>query len=173
VTLREQEEYRALRATVRERGTARVWVFAVGFSAWATLALAVDALALPPVVALVPLVVLAATFESVFALHVAVERIGRYLLVFHGDDWEHAAGRFHASGTARLDALFTGPFLVAAFLNLIPLLITRPVVQELTVVGGGHLLFLARLFVARSVASRQRAVDTEQFTRLRDDRLAR
>ena len=172
MTLREQEEYRALRATVRERGTARVWIFAVGFSVWAVLALAADALALPPVVALVPLAALAATFESVYALHVAVERVGRYLLVFHGDDWEYAAGRFDPAGTARTDALFTALFLIASFLNLIPLMLTRPVVQEVIVVGAGHVLFLARVFVARATAARQRAVDTEQFKRIKDDLLA-
>ena len=31
MTARELEEYRALRATIRERGTARVWIFVVGF----------------------------------------------------------------------------------------------------------------------------------------------
>src|SRR5947208_14124487 len=34
MTARELEEYRALRATIRERGTARVWIFVVGFGLW-------------------------------------------------------------------------------------------------------------------------------------------
>ena len=45
---------------------------------------------------LVPLLVLAAGFEAIFALHMNVERIGRYLQVFHEQDggWEHVAMRF-------------------------------------------------------------------------------
>src|SRR5262245_27009434 len=94
MTPREQEEYSALRATIRERGTARVWLLTIGVITWAALALVTVALALPPVAALLPLLVLVATFEGVFALHVGVERIGRYLLVFHGDEWERTAGTF-------------------------------------------------------------------------------
>ena len=33
MTPRELEEYRALRETIRERGTARVWIFVVGLVA--------------------------------------------------------------------------------------------------------------------------------------------
>ena len=45
MTLAEQEEYRSLRATIRERGTARVWVFVGGIVAWAALITATAALA--------------------------------------------------------------------------------------------------------------------------------
>ena len=83
MTVREQDEYSALRATIRERGTARVYVFTAGVAAWAAAAIATAALASTPVAALLPLLVLAAAFEGVFALHVGVERIGRYLQVFY------------------------------------------------------------------------------------------
>src|SRR5437667_12138684 len=79
MTPREQERYAALRATIRERGTARVWVFAAGTAVWAALTVATTATSAPPVATLIPLVVLAASFEAVFALHVGVERVGRYL----------------------------------------------------------------------------------------------
>src|SRR4051812_38040687 len=75
----EQVEYTALRATIRERGTARVCIFAGGIVAWGAVATATAALASTPVSTLLPLVVLAAIFEAVFALHVGVERVGRYL----------------------------------------------------------------------------------------------
>src|SRR2546430_17277057 len=96
MTPREQEEYAALRATVRQRGTARIWIFVTAIVAWAAATLATAALSAPPVATLLPLVVLAAAFEAVFALHVGVERIGRYLQVFfeaEGESrrWEHAA----------------------------------------------------------------------------------
>src|SRR5947208_9263461 len=77
MTPRELEEYSALRATIRERGTARVWVFLAGLALWAALTIATAALVSLPVAALLPLLTLAATFEMVFALHTAVERIGR------------------------------------------------------------------------------------------------
>ena len=40
MTDRDLEEYKALRATIRQRGTARTWVFGAGLAAWAALALA-------------------------------------------------------------------------------------------------------------------------------------
>src|SRR5207253_4116872 len=93
MTLRELEEYRALRETIRERGTARVWVFLAGLVAWGALTIATAALAALPIATLLPLLVLAAAFEAVFSLHLGVERIGRYLQVFFEEDagWEHRA----------------------------------------------------------------------------------
>ena len=73
MTTRELEEYRALRATIRERSTARVWVFLAGLIGWAALTIATAALAALPVATFLPLLILAATFEGVFSLHVAVE----------------------------------------------------------------------------------------------------
>ena len=76
MTPRERDEYRALRATIRTRGTARVSVFLAGLGIWAGLAIATAALLPVPSATLVPLVLLAGTFESVFALHVGVEARG-------------------------------------------------------------------------------------------------
>ena len=86
MTARDHEEYRALRATIRERGTARVCIFAGGIVAWAAATIATAALASTPLATLLPLLVLASVFEAVFALHIGVERIGRYLQVFHETD---------------------------------------------------------------------------------------
>ena len=83
MTEREQLEYSALRATIRERGTARVCVFAAGVAAWGALTVATAVLASTPLATLLPLVVLASVFEAVFALHAGVERVGRYLQVFY------------------------------------------------------------------------------------------
>src|SRR5678815_4594103 len=58
MTLRELEEYRALRDTIRERGTARHWIVVVGFGLWAALTLAIVAFATLPVATLLPLLVL-------------------------------------------------------------------------------------------------------------------
>jgi len=170
MTDRSVEEYAALRATIRERGTARVYVFALGLLVWAALTLAAVVLVVPPVATVVPLVALAATFEAVFALHTGVERIGRYLLVFHDDRWEQVAGIFgHRPGSPRTDALFAVPFLVAALVNLMPLLSTTPIVQELVMVGLAHAVFGSRVLLARAAAGRQRALDTERFRQLRQE----
>ncbi len=43
MTERERHEYRALRDTIRERGTARVCLFAAGIAAWTAAVIAIDA----------------------------------------------------------------------------------------------------------------------------------
>src|SRR5262245_28415723 len=98
MTPRELEEYRALRATIRERGTARVYLVVGGLGAWAALVIATASLASLPVATLLPLLFLAGVFEAIFALHTGVERIGRYLQVFYEEPpergWEHVAMAF-------------------------------------------------------------------------------
>jgi hypothetical protein len=173
-TVRELEEYRALRATVRERGTARAYLFVGGVVSWGALAVATATLTSIPVASLLPLVVLAAVFEAVFALHVGVERIGRYLQVFHesGDQaaWERTAMAFgRPKGAAVADALFSVPFLLAALFNIMPALIAQPTPAEIVFVVGAHALFVLRLAVARAAAARQRVVDLERFRQLKPD----
>lgn len=177
---RELDEYKALRATIRERGTARVWIFAAGIAAWAAATIATAALASTPVATLLPLLLLASVFEAVFALHVGVERIGRYIQVFHEPDgtaepagdgtsgWEHAAMAFgRPSGAASADALFTVPFLLAGIFNAAPALIVDPTRVELVFVGGAHALFALRLLVARQAAGKQRAIDLQRFQQIK------
>jgi len=168
VRTRNTEEYRALRATIRERGTTRVWVFFAGMTAWAMSTIATVVLIVPPAVVLVPLLALAATFEAVLALHVGVERVGRYLLVFFDDDWERAAGAFgRPAGAISTDALFTAYFLLAALLTLLPLAGSALTIQELGGVGVAEAAFFARVLTARVACGRQRKVDAERFSYLR------
>lgn len=79
MTPRDLEEYRALRSTIRERGTTRAWMLLAGFGLWAALTTATAALAALPIATLLPLLILAVAFETVFALHTGVERIGQYI----------------------------------------------------------------------------------------------
>jgi hypothetical protein len=161
-------EYVALRATIRERGSIRVWVFSLGTLVWAALAAAVGLLNAPPVATLTPLVALAMTFEAILALHATVERIGRYLLVFHDDEWERVAGAFgRPQGSLQVDALFGAPLIVCAIVNLEPLIVSGPTLAETAFVLAAHALFVLRVLSARSAASRQRAVDTERFQQLK------
>jgi hypothetical protein len=170
MTTREQEEYRALRATIRERGSLRVGVFAGGLVAWAAITVATAALASTPLAVLLPLLVLGATFEAVFALHVGVERVGRYLAVFHDDRWERAAMAFgRPVGMAKSDALFGVPFFLATLFNFAPIVVLHPIGAELVFVGGAHLLFALRLLAARIAASKQRAIDGDRFLQLKQE----
>jgi len=166
----QQEEYRALRSTISQRGTAKVWIFVVGIIGWAALTMATAALASLPVATFLPLLVLAVTFEAIFSLHVAIERIGRYLQVFHEDGagWEHTAMAFgrplKGTGTS---PLFVPHFVIATVLNIVPAILAEPVQLEVTVVGAAHLLFIARLFMAWYSAGRQRAADLSRFEEMK------
>jgi hypothetical protein len=174
MTARDQEEYTALRSTIRERGTTRVWIFMVGIAAWAALLVATAALAAPPAGTLVPLLVLASAFEAVFALHIGVERIGRYVQVFYEEDaprWETVAMGFgRPSGAVTSDALFSIPFVLAAAMNIVPGLLAGPTREELIFIGGAHALFLLRIVVARAGAGRQRSIDLERFQTMKRER---
>jgi hypothetical protein len=178
MTARELDEYRALRDTIRERGTARIWLFIVGIAAWAAATIAIATLASTPLATLLPLLVLASAFEAIFALHVGVERIGRYIQVYYETatdepetprKWEHAAMAFgRPAGAATIDSLFTVPFLLAALFNLSPVMLQNPVQAELIFVGGAHAMFVLRVIVARQAAAKQRAIDLARFQQLRD-----
>ena len=164
-------EYQALRATIRERGTARMVLVPLIFIGWAATAVATTAVITVAVSTLVPLLVLVAGFEAVFALHVNVERIGRYLQVFHEPDgaWEHVAmdfgRRFPSSGP---DPLFSRLFVLATSMNFLPAALGGNV-PELVLLAILHLLFINRVRVARGFAATQRAQDLERFTLLRSN----
>ena len=173
MTAREIEEYRALRETIRQRGTVRAWLVPAGLAVWAALVILTAALTPWPVASLFPLLVLATTFESAFALHTGVERVGRYLQVFYEDEasarkWEHQAmtygRRFPGSGP---DPLFSIFFFTAGLLNYIPVILAGAVALEHAATGPLHVLFLVRLALARRQAGAQRARDLERFQQLR------
>ncbi len=108
-----EQEFEALRATIRERGTVRMILLPVTFGLWAGAALATFAVVTLSIGAVLPLLVLAAGFEAIYALHINVERIGRYIQVFHEDagGWEHVALTFGQRFPGRgPDALFSNLF---------------------------------------------------------------
>lgn len=170
------DEYGTLRATIKERGTARMVVLPIIFIGWAATAVATAAVITVAVSTLVPLLVLVAGFEAVFALHVNVERIGRYLQVFHeeseattGPRWEHVAmafgQRFPGTGP---DPLFGRLFVLATSVNFLPAALGGDV-PEIVLLAAVHLLFVNRVRLARTFASTQRAQDLDRFRSLRDD----
>ena len=88
---RERAEYEALRATIRERGTVRMWVILVGLLTWGALAIGPWAAGSRGALTLVPLLAIAATFEISFFIHTGVERVGRYLQVLYEDQGRRPA----------------------------------------------------------------------------------
>jgi hypothetical protein len=164
-----QLEYAAMRATIRERGTARLVLAPIIVIAWAATVVATAAVITVALSTLVPLMVLAAGFEAIFALHVNVERIGRYLQAYHedGGGWEHVAmefGRRYPRGGA--DPLFGRLFITATSINYLPAALggTR---AELIVLAVLHLVVIFRIKMAGRYAAGQRAIDLERFQSLR------
>src|SRR5919112_2415951 len=155
----QDDEFTALRATIRERGTVRMILLPLTFAVWGGVAVATTAAIQLPIAALLPLLVLAAGFEAIYALHINVERIGRYLQVFHEPDggWEHTAMTFGQRFPGRgPDALFSNLFLVATALNYLPVALGATM-SELVVGGVLHLVLAFHIGTARSRASKQRA----------------
>lgn len=166
------EEYRALRNTIRERGTARIVLLPIVFIGWAATAIATAAVITVAISTLIPLLVLVAGFEAIFALHVNVERIGRYLQVFHERDggWEQTAMRFgERFPRTGPDALFARLFVLTASANFLPAALGGAV-PDVVVVAALHLAFVYRIRTAREFAARQRAEDLARFSTLLHER---
>lgn len=161
-----------MRATIRERGTARMVLVPLVFIGWAGVAIATAAVITVALSTLVPLMVLVAGFEAIFALHMNVERVGRYLQVFHEPDggWEHVAMRFGQNfpGSGP-DPLFSRIFVLATSINFLPAALGGEPL-ELVVLAVLHLAFIYRVRAAQKYAATQRALDLERFASLRDDR---
>jgi hypothetical protein len=183
-----QEEYRALRATIRERGTVRVITFVATIAAWAALELAFAAAGPRDVVgAFLSLLMLAAGFEAIYQVHIGVERVGRYLQVFYEEasppqtsepahgaaavggvpGWETAAmaygQRYPGAGS---DPLFGALFMLATFVNLLPVLRAWRFPGLFAAIALPHLAFLVRVRVAVARAAAQRAQDLARFRAL-------
>src|SRR5688572_13440545 len=161
MTVRELEEYRELRSTIRERGSMRVCLLAAGIVAWAALVVLTAALLALPVATFISLLALAAIFEGVLSLHTGAERVGRYLQVFHEADgadpgWEHRIMEFGRRFPAGGDPLFCLVFWCAAILNMIPAVYAGPVPVEWAFVGGVHAVFVLRVAIARASSRKQR-----------------
>jgi hypothetical protein len=172
------EEYRALRATIRERGSLRFLVTSITFSAWAAVLTTLCVVTVVPTFILVPLVVLAAGFELNLAIHVGVERVGRYLQLKYERDTESAAGWEHAVMKLQVprggvDALFLVLFLSALALTFVVALwlavaVTGPdeigdIRAETLVVAVLHAIVAARWLQAANYARTQRARELPAF----------
>jgi hypothetical protein len=179
----ELEEYRQLRATIRERGSLRVTLFVVALTAWAIVAGLVAAILSLPMASLLSLILLIAGFEAVHSLHISVERIGRYLYARYESDpsgdtagpsesadharpmWETTIGRFgvgHRPSVRPADALFSIVFIAAVAVNFLAATLGATL-PELAGIGAVHALVIVRVITARRAAAGQRAEDQKRF----------
>jgi hypothetical protein len=168
-----ETEYAALRQTIASRGTTRMVLLPVTLIGWSALSLLLLLFSELPVASLITLAVLVGGFEAIHALHVGVERIGRYLQVFYetGSDaprWETTAMAVGPSlPGGGIDPLFAVLFVAAALLNVMAALLPQPTPLEIGVVSLVHAGFVFRVVRARGAAARQRAVELESYRALR------
>ena len=171
-------EYRELRATIRERGSLRHLAILITFSVWTATMLWAASTFSVPLFLLLPLVVLVAGFEVGFALHVAVERIGRFIQVRYESEvgasisWERTAMTLRVPGGG-VDPLFLNVFLAAAILNLLTGVWIAPITHgssdasfqlvELAVFVAAHAAALVRWVSAARYARSQRARELRAF----------
>jgi hypothetical protein len=167
-----QEEYRALRATIRERGTARVFVVVLTVVAWAALSIAGFDRLPAPFVSLMTLVVLVAGFEANAALHIGIERVGRYIQATYErtgtPGWERVVAHAPFPRLAGQDPLYAATFLIAALINLLPSTqflatnVSLPPSASIAVTSAAlHLGFAVRVVQVRRFVRSQHARDLQ------------
>jgi len=166
-------EYKALRDTIRERGSLRICTILVGLAAWAALSVGLLAVDIAGAATMIPFVVLAATFEISYFVHTGVERVGRYLQVFYEEPegavgWETTVMNFGARFPSKSDPLFLTLFVSAGMLNFVSSFVLTTRRPGWVVVSlAAHAWFAWRLFSARDLAASQRSRDLEHFRALR------
>ena len=181
MTEQQLHEFRSLRDAVASRGHLRVALVVAGVGVWA-MVLSALVIALPyPIAAVIPLIVLLATFEAIRPLHFGAERIGRYLQVFYEEArepgahplvppaWERTAMALGASVPgAASHPLFVPLFAIAALVNLLAGVLAEPMPEELALLSLPHLAFLAWLVRADAAMRAQRPTELARFRELRD-----
>lgn len=165
----QEAEYAVLRATIRERGSVRMWLICGGIAIWGALALALAGLEVQGSVTLVPFLVLAATFEVSFFIHTGVERVGRYLQVFYDDGWEQTIMAYGKAYPGGADPLFVTLFSIITAVNFLAsfaVATRRP--GWLVISFIAHLALGWRFIVARRLSGSQRLLDLERFRALKN-----
>ena len=172
-----RSEYLVLRRTIAQRGALRPVLVVIGIGVWALVLTAVVAWLPYPVAAVIPLLVLAATFEAVRPLHFGAERIGRYLQVFHEEagepgrplrdtpSWERVAMSFGKVPGVGGHPLFVPIFFLATLANYLAVVIPGPLPIELGALAIPHVAFIAWLIAADRAMKRQRDIE---LTRMRE-----
>ncbi|MEZ5285297.1 MAG: hypothetical protein R2712_10915 [Vicinamibacterales bacterium] len=176
------EEFRSLRDAVAARGLWRSALALAGLGVWAVVLLATLVLLPYPVAAVIPLLILAGTFEVIRPLHVGAERIGRYIQVFHEEGtagagapvvppaWERTAMALGAAvpGAAG-HPLFAPVFAMATVVNSLAILLPGPVPIELALVAVPHAAFLIWIALADRAMRTQRTRELARFREMRGE----
>jgi hypothetical protein len=166
-----ESEFTVLRRTIATRGTVRIILLPATFFAWSAVISVL--LAAEPLGSVFTLAILAAGFEAIHALHVGVERIGRFIQVYYetgtdGPQWETTCMSVGpALPGGGVDPLFSVLFASAAMANLTPVFLSSPARATLAIIGLLHAAFLVRVGRARWAAARQRAVELESYRAIR------
>ena len=173
-------EYLILRQTIASRGGLRAAAMLAGMAMWAGVLVATLIWLPYPIAALIPLLLLLATFEVVRPLHVGAERIGRYLQVFYEEDgqadrpladtpaWERVAMKGSAVPGAAGHPLFVPVFCLATLTNLLPLLVAQPAVPtEMVAIAVPHGAFIIWQLAADRAMRAQRAAELARLRELR------
>jgi len=151
------DDHQVLRVTIQQRDTARMVLIPLIFIGWAATAVATAAVITVAVSTLVPLLILVAGFEAVFALHVNVARISQYLKVNHATEGWQAADFYHRGGRKGPDPLFSRLFVLATSVNFLPAALGWENLPELTILAALHLLFINRVRLGRAFAATENA----------------
>ena len=174
------EEFRALRATIRERTTARVQLVVLVWVAWAALALAIMLVVPAPLLLLVPLALLLAGFEANLRVVRGTDVMAAYLRVTFEEDrgvpaWETASARLDRRGRAtRDDPLFIWIFVALVAASYLCVVLAsgetaeasarnRQDVVDLALVTASHVGVAIRFVVARRWLQAVRRADGDRF----------
>ncbi len=169
-------EFAELRRTIAVRGTVRLVLGPATLGLWAITAMQAR-YGDQRVQILLPLLTLAGGFEAIRALHIGVERLGRYLQVFHetpaGPDrpaWESVAmASTPAAPGLGLDPLFGALFLLACAANAYLSWDTlAPSITALWILAHGALA--VRITLSIKACRRQRALDLAHYQKAQQDR---
>jgi hypothetical protein len=177
------EEFRALRAVIRERAIARVLVLTMAWVGWAALATAIMLVVPSPLLLTVPLVVLLAAFEVNLGIVRAADRVGNYLRVVFEErrgvsGWETVSADMatHYPATAG-DPVFFWVFVAVLCANYVCVLIAIPETTDplarsredsldLALITALHIAVLLRFVLARRALRSGRAGDIERLRSL-------
>ena len=173
-----RSEYLVLRRTIAQRGALRHILFVAGIGLWAVTSTAVLVWLPSSVAALIPLLVLVATFEAIRPLHFGAERIGRYLQVFFeesGDpqrplrdtpSWERVAMHFGTVPGVGGHPLFVPVFLLATIVNHFVAMQANLAFADHIILAVLHVAFAGWLFSAHRAMKKQRQIELDRMRHL-------
>ena len=174
------EEFRALRASIRERAIARVLLLAMTWLGWAALATAIMLVVPAPLLLTVPLVVLLAAFEVNLGTVRAAERVSNYLRVVFEErravsGWEIASADLASRYPSSVgDPLFVWVFIAVLCANYLCVVIAIPETADptararedsldLALVTALHLALVVRFVLARRLLHAGRTRELERL----------